>query len=275
MVKVTCVVDNTVQQGSRFWGEHGLSFWIETGHGSALFDTGGSESVFMHNLKLLQKQVSGAGALIVSHAHYDHTGSLEAICRQARLPLYASPDMFRPRFALLAGKYVPIGLSLTEERLSQLADLRLGRDPVEVIAGVWTSGEIGEREELEGGSPRLFVPDGDGWRPDRYQDDMSLVLETQAGLVLVCGCCHSGLLNTLAHVHQVFQRPVTTIAGGSHLISASAAQVQHVISVLRDRYDSPRLYLNHCTGEQAFVALAIAFGDLVHGCPAGATLTFD
>lgn len=275
MTKVTCVVDNAVQQGSRFWGEHGLSFWIETGHGSALFDTGRSETVFLHNLGLLRKQLSRASALILSHAHSDHTGSLEAVCRQVRLPLYASPDLFRPRFSLRDGRYQSIGLSLTKERLAEMADLRLSQAPVEVMPGMWTTGEIGNRNEPEGRSPRLFVPDGDGWRPDQYQDDMSLVIETPGGLVLVCGCCHAGLLNTLAHVRRMSQQPVSAILGGTHLLSANAAQLQHVIEVLRDTYGSPRLYLNHCTGEQAFVTLAAAFGDLVHGCPAGTALTFE
>lgn len=275
MTNITCIVDNSVQQGSRFWGEHGLSFWIETGHGSALFDTGGSETVLLHNLGLLKKQPCDASALILSHAHGDHTGSLEAVCRQVRLPLYANPDLFRPRFSLRDGKYTSIGLSLTREKLGEMTDLHLSQTPVEVMPGMWTTGEITDRSEPEGGSPRLFVPDGDGWRPDPYRDDMSLVIETMGGLVVVCGCCHAGLLNTLAHVRRTYQRPVSAVMGGTHLLSADAAAIQHVISMLRDSYGSPRLYLNHCTGEQAFVAMAAAFGNLVHGCPAGTTVTFE
>jgi 7,8-dihydropterin-6-yl-methyl-4-(beta-D-ribofuranosyl)aminobenzene 5'-phosphate synthase len=275
MTKITCVVDNTVQQGSRFWGEHGLSFWIETDHGSTLFDTGGGETVFLHNLGLLKKQLRDARALMLSHAHGDHTGALEAVYRQARLPLYANPDLFCPRFSLRDGTYTSIGLSLTRERLDEMTDLHLSQTPVEVMPGMWTTGEIMDRSEPEGGSPRLFVPDGDGWQPDRYRDDMSLVLETREGLVLVCGCCHAGLLNTLAHVRRTFHKPVLAILGGTHLVSADAAHIQRVIDVLRDTYGSPRLYLNHCTGEHAFVALAAAFGDLVHGCPAGKTVTFE
>jgi 7,8-dihydropterin-6-yl-methyl-4-(beta-D-ribofuranosyl)aminobenzene 5'-phosphate synthase len=224
---------------------------------------------------LLTKQVSHASALILSHAHNDHTGSLEALCRQIRLPLYASPDLFRPRFSLRDGRYTSIGLSLIKEQLGELTDLHLSQTQVEVMPGMWTTGEIRERPEPQGSSPRLFVPDGDGWRPDPYQDDMSLVVETQGGLVLVCGCCHAGLLNTLAHVRRMFQQPISAIVGGTHLLSANVVQLQHVTEVLRDTYGSPRLYLNHCTGEQAFVALAAAFGDLVHICPAGTVLAFE
>jgi 7,8-dihydropterin-6-yl-methyl-4-(beta-D-ribofuranosyl)aminobenzene 5'-phosphate synthase len=135
-------------------------------------------------------------------------------------------------------------------------------------------GEITDRPEPEGRSARHVVPTEDGWLPDPYRDDTSLVVETQ-GLTVVCGCCHAGLLNTLAHVHQVFQRPIATIMGGTHLVDADTAYPQHVIEVLRDTYGSPRLYLNHCTGERAYIALANAFGDQANPFSAGTTLALN
>jgi 7,8-dihydropterin-6-yl-methyl-4-(beta-D-ribofuranosyl)aminobenzene 5'-phosphate synthase len=218
----------------------------------------------------------GADALILSHAHYDHTGGLAAVLAQKPgLPLYASPDLFRPRYTLQAGEYKSIGLPLTQDQLTHLTDLRLSDAPVEVLPGLWTTGEIGERPEPEGRSSHLFVPEGDGWRPDPYRDDVSLVLETREGLVVICGCCHAGLLNTLAHVRRTFQRPIVAVMGGTHLMDADAAYLHHIVGELRDTYGSPRLYPNHCTGERAYVVLVNAFGDRVTPCPAGTILTFD
>jgi 7,8-dihydropterin-6-yl-methyl-4-(beta-D-ribofuranosyl)aminobenzene 5'-phosphate synthase len=73
----------------------------------------------------------------------------------------------------------------------------------------------------------------------------------------------------------VFQRPIAAIIGGTHLVDADTAYLQHVIEVLRDTYGSPRLYLNHCTGERAYITLANAFGDQVNPFPAGTTLTLS
>ncbi len=276
MKKITCVVDNSVQQGSPFWGEHGLAFCLEVDQVCVLFDTGHSEAVLTHNLGLLGKCLRDASALILSHAHIDHTGGLTTVLSQKPgLPLYASPDLFRPRFALRKDKYKSIGLPLSQEQLTQLADLRLSHAPVEVLPGLWTTGEIGGRPEPEGGSTRHFVPDGDGWQPDAYRDDISLVMETQEGLVVICGCCHAGLLNTLAHVRRTFQRPIIAVLGGVHLLNASKANLSHVVDVLHDTYGSLRFYLNHCTGERAYIALANAFGGRVNPCPVGMTLTFN
>jgi 7,8-dihydropterin-6-yl-methyl-4-(beta-D-ribofuranosyl)aminobenzene 5'-phosphate synthase len=276
MKKITCVVDNTVQHGSLYWGEHGVSFRIETDQGCFLFDTGRSESVLWHNLGMMGGCPRDAKALVLSHAHTDHTGALITILSQKPgLPLYGSPDLFRPRFALQGDNYKPIGLSVTQEELSQLADLRLSELPAEVLPGAWTSGEITERTEPEGRSSRHMVLIDGGWQPDAYRDDMSLVVETQDGLVVICGCCHAGLLNTLAHVQRTFQRPISAILGGTHLVEADEAHLKRVIDVLRDTYDTPRLYLNHCTGERAYVALASALGNQVSLCPVGTTLTFE
>jgi 7,8-dihydropterin-6-yl-methyl-4-(beta-D-ribofuranosyl)aminobenzene 5'-phosphate synthase len=273
MKKITCVVDDSAQYP--FQREHGLAFRIETDHGCVLFDTGRSESVLMHNLDLLGGHPRNVSAIVLSHAHNDHTGGLFAVLSQKPgLPLYASPDLFRPRFTHRQEVYRPVGLPQAREELARLADLRLSANPVEVVPGVWTTGEIAERPEPEGRSANHFVLEGESWRPDPYRDDTSLVLETRNGLVVVCGCCHAGLLNTLAQVRQTFQRPIIAVLGGTHLLDADEAYLEHVVGMLHNDYGSPRLHLNHCTGERAMIALANVFGDRVSPCPAGTTLTF-
>ena len=276
MKKIICVVDNAVKRSSRFWGEHGLSFWIDSGEKVVLFDSGQSGSVLIHNLDDLGLHSQEVVALTLSHAHYDHSGGLESIfADNPGLPLYANPDLFRPRFSLQDGDYVDIGMPYNRQQLTQLTDLHLSAEPLEVIPGLWTSGVITERNEQEGRSPHHFVPAGEGWQPDPYRDDMSMVIEAEEGLILVCGCCHAGLLNTMAHVRRVFQRPITVVMGGSHLVSADDDYLQHVIDVLREDYHPIRFYLNHCTGERAIIALSNAFGELVQPFPVGSQLVFD
>jgi 7,8-dihydropterin-6-yl-methyl-4-(beta-D-ribofuranosyl)aminobenzene 5'-phosphate synthase len=276
MVKIICLTENSARRGSHFWGEHGLSFLIETGQNLLLFDTGQTAPVLLHNLALLDRSLAQIDAVALSHAHNDHTGGLPVVLsHRPGLPVYANPDIGRPRYSRKAGRSRFIGSPLSVEALAQLADLRLSLAPAEIVAGVWTTGEIVARPEPEGRGESHVVPAGDGWQPDPYQDDMSLVVETPRGLVVVCGCCHAGLLNTLAHVTQAFQDPIIAVLGGTHLVSARGAALDRVVQVLAEQFGPLRLYPNHCSGEQAYVALVTAFGDRVQPCPAGTTVTFD
>jgi len=280
-MEITCVVDDAVCDHSSFWGEHGLAFLIEAKKGRVLFDTGQSGTVLLHNLELLGVEPKTINALAISHAHYDHTGGLSALLdcgsagdlRPTGIPLYAHPDLFRERFSRREGALESVGLSLTREELAQRLTLQLSAEPTEILSGVWTTGEITDRSEPEGRSAYHFVRGVEGWKPDPYRDDMALVLETDEGLVVLCGCCHAGLLNTLAHVRRTFGPHITAVAGGTHLLHADEAHLRRVIEVLRE-LGMPRLYLNHCTGLRAYVTLAQAFGERVAPCPAGTRLSF-
>jgi len=273
-MKITCLVDNAVQPHSAFWGEHGLAFLIESEGRRVLFDTGASGAVLLHNLGVMGITPESIPAVTLSHAHPDHTGGLPAFLgHRPGLPIYAHPDLLRERFTRREGRVEAKGLPLTPEVLRQRADLRLSAEPQMILSGIWTIGEVSERPEPEGRSPHHLVRQGDGWSPDPYQDDMALVLESSQGLVLVCGCCHAGLLNTLSHVRRTFGQEPVAVAGGMHLVNVNKTHMRRLVEVLQ-QLGPPALYPNHCTGQAAYVALAQAFGDRVAPCPAGTVLEF-
>jgi 7,8-dihydropterin-6-yl-methyl-4-(beta-D-ribofuranosyl)aminobenzene 5'-phosphate synthase len=279
MFTLRCLVDNNTLDAASYKTEFGVSFTIQTTAGRILFDTGLSGSVLVHNAVRMGIDLREMNALILSHAHYDHTGGLQAFMQysQPGLPLYTHPDIFRPRFSIKEGRTRSIGMPLTQKDLSKYFNLHMSAKALEVLPHTWTTGEITPRKEFLGSSPTCFIQREDGWQPDPYRDDMSLVLEGESGLVVVCGCCHAGLLNTLAQVQRMFNREITAIVGGAHLAYVEERTLQHAIEVIRTSFEGnvPDLFLNHCTGEHAIETLKQAFGGKVRPCPAGTVLVFD
>jgi 7,8-dihydropterin-6-yl-methyl-4-(beta-D-ribofuranosyl)aminobenzene 5'-phosphate synthase len=276
MNKIICVVDNSALKGTHLKTEHGLAFWIETEYGKALFDTGQTADVLSHNMSLLNLNAKDIDALAISHAHYDHTGGLEAVLPEnPNLAMYANADVFRQKFSLHDGKYDASGFEKSQEEIVRRVEVHLSDAPMEIFPNLWTSGEITKRVEPEGRSNSHYIRVGGKWQPDPYRDDMSLVLKTQDGLVLICGCCHAGLLNTLFHVERNFEGPIIAVLGGTHLMTADGKLLDHVINVLDERYSDILFYLNHCTGDTAIKTLANAFGERVNTFLAGAVVTFE
>ncbi len=272
-----CVVDNAVERSSALWGEHGVAFLISTKSGRVLFDTGQSSTVLLHNLNVLDVAPSTIDAVALSHAHYDHSGGLPALLEYLNpgTSLYANPDLFRERYSIRNGEPESVGIPLTRDDLTERMKLRLASDPQQIIPGVWTTGAIAERPEIEGASEHHLMREGDDLVRDAYLDDMALVLELDARVVLLCGCCHAGVLNTMAHVERAFERPIGVIAGGLHLTSASEKDLDRVCAALAGRPTLDRIYPNHCTGEAAFVTLTSELGfSKIEPCPAGSVVSF-
>jgi len=277
MNRITCVVNNTVIPDKGLKGEHGLALWIDTPHGYVLYDTGQSRSVLTHNLKKLGLDAADIDKIVLSHAHYDHTGGLEAVLsKNDRVTLYAHADIFTPRYAFRRGTYESIGIKADRDSLAGRVELNLSSLPVEIIPGLWTSGEIFERGEVEGRSNHHFIHVDDEWQPDPYRDDLSLILKVTKGLVLICGCCHAGLLNTILQVRRNFDEPIIAIIGGTHLGSMDGDTMAHIIDVLKGLFEEqPDYYLNHCSGENAVKVFREAFSGRVENFAVGAELTFD
>jgi 7,8-dihydropterin-6-yl-methyl-4-(beta-D-ribofuranosyl)aminobenzene 5'-phosphate synthase len=278
MFTIRCLIDDKTLDASVFIAEHGVAFAIETPTGRILFDTGQSGNGLVHNAAQFSLDLHQMDALALSHAHYDHTGGLGIFLQYSRpgLPLYAHPDLFRERYAIKNGQTKSISMRMSHDELSKHMIMNLSAEPSQILPGVWTTGEITPRAEFEGRSPHHYIQTDNVMLPDPYRDDMALILEAKSGLILLCGCCHAGLLNTLAHVRSVFDKEIAAIVGGAHLANVDAETLEYTITILRatSTREIPYLYLNHCTGERALVAFSQAFGQKIRSCPAGTVLMF-
>ena len=112
-------------------------------------------------------------------------------------------------------------------------------------------------------------------RPDPLEDDQSVFLDTTEGTVVLLGCAHSGIINTLRYIRQLTDNhPIQAVIGGMHLVGASSHRIERTIEELK-RIGVERLAPAHCTGMPATVALWNAFPGRCQACPVGTRFEFD
>ena len=273
---VTTLVENAVaQSGSALLGEHGLSFYIETGDRRILFDTGQNLAI-SNNARVLGIDLKQIDTVVLSHGHYDHSGGLQSILEcNKNFTLYGHPDVFSQKVKQTNGNYKYIGIPVEKDDVVNAGVLlKLSRKPVEIAPGVMTSGEIALENDFEDGEPMFFLKTDEQVMPDTLADDLALILETDKGLVVLLGCSHRGVINTLTQVARLKgSHKIHAILGGLHLGKASDDKLAKIIGHLRE-FELDMIGVGHCTGPRAFLALANEFEDRVSFNTVGSVFEF-
>lgn len=271
-IKITVLVENKAGKLGVF-AEHGLSFLIETGAEKILFDSG-QGFVLEHNLEQLKLSLDDVKTVLLSHGHYDHTGGLSTALSMMDNPtVYAHPDAVKPMFARHAnGSSRSIGMSKLNKEALTHSNWVQTREPVELPSGLRLTGAVPRLTAYEDvGGP--FYRDAVCTEPDPIEDDQAAFIETEHGSVVILGCAHSGIINTLQYIQSLTdKRPIHTVIGGMHLHSASKHRMEKTIEALR-AFDIQSLFPCHCTGFAAAAQLANEFPGRVHASPIGTVLS--
>lgn len=273
-VSITIIVDN--HAGDGLTSEHGLSMWIQTAGKTILFDTG-QGSAFEKNAKLLGIDLSKTDALVLSHGHHDHTGGIPIVLREApEVDVYCHPGVVRPRYAIRNGTAKAIQMPReSKAAMDTLSSKHLHwvQDPIILSDSIGITGHIPRKTDFEDtGGP--FYLDPEGKRPDLIDDDLTLWIRTDRGLVVCLGCCHAGLVNTIHHIRSISGTDrIHGIIGGLHLMNTNDRRIERTIDALRSF--SPNIIIPcHCTGDSALALLLNALGERVVPGAAGETYQF-
>lgn len=221
---------------------HGMACLVEGLERTVLFDTGGDGVILLDNMKALGKDPQAVDAVVISHAHWDHTGGLFVFLHQARpgievfVPKSVSA-LFREHVALLGAKPTVVDA------------------PLEILRGLHSTGEMGDAK----------LP------ADRREQ--ALVFAGEAGAVVLTGCAHPAIVEIVRQAHHLVPGPIDAVIGGFHLKDAEADVAARAIAGLKG-LGIRRIGPSHCTGDTHTEAFRRVWGDGLIDFDAGTTLGF-
>jgi 7,8-dihydropterin-6-yl-methyl-4-(beta-D-ribofuranosyl)aminobenzene 5'-phosphate synthase len=261
-LRVTTLTENSTTKSGTL-AEHGLSMLLEVDDLLVLLDTGQTDTA-VHNARLLGVDLSRVHHIVLSHGHQDHTGGLRSVlARMDGAWVYAHTEVWSPRYGVQDGeRHRYNGVPFVREQLESLgAAFELSDAPVAIAPGLITTGYVPRRNDFERLDANQKVRTPLGWKQDEIPDDQALLVKTPKGLVVLLGCAHSGIVNTLNRAREVAQEEgVFAVLGGTHLKAAGPEQMERTVEALR-QMDIRHIGVSHCTGLPAAARLAQEFGE--------------
>ena len=267
--------------------EHGFSSLVTVIHGDAsrrmLFDFGFSEHGAAFNADALDVDLSRVEQMALSHGHLDHVGGIRALVEKtgkSGLPLVLHPAAFRhPRYLKVSETRKYHFPAFTPEKASAAgASVIATETPYAMLENTALFlGQIPRVTPFEKGAPNLFCEIDGQVVQDPFDDDSAVVFNIRdRGLVVLSGCAHSGIVNTVAYARQVTGiEDVMAIMGGFHLSGQDTEQViQPTVDALK-RFDPTYIIPTHCTGRLAVGLIEKALPDCFILNMAGTRLTFS
>jgi 7,8-dihydropterin-6-yl-methyl-4-(beta-D-ribofuranosyl)aminobenzene 5'-phosphate synthase len=240
--------------------EHGFSLFIRTYRDkevkSMVFDGGFSPTGAVQNARKLGVDLKPVESFVLSHGHADHWGGLKGLMTatgRSSIPLVTHPDVFR-RFRYTQNRNEKYRMpQLTRSYIAKAGfDLRETREPSMVLQGnVLFLGEIERLTDFEGNSVNSFFKEKGLVKRDDFKDDSAIVMMVKGrGLVIISGCAHAGIINTIQYARKLTgENQVFAVMGGFHLTGKTRNQLKPLLEALR-QFNPRHIVPCHCTGRK-------------------------
>lgn len=247
--------------------EHGFSAVVtlttNTDSHSILFDFGFSEHGAAFNADALNIDLHNVEAMVLSHGHMDHFGGLESLLErigQENIELLLHPNAFRsPRYIKISEE-LKIGMPKLERERLTAAGITVVEsvEPRTLVDDTLLFlGEIPHKTEFEKGFPRMFFDDNGEEKWDPIEDDTAIVANLKdKGLVILSGCAHAGIVNTVNYAREVTGvDSIFAIMGGFHLTGADFEPVIEPTTEALKQFHPQYIIPTHCTGRKAVMRI--------------------
>ena len=252
-LKITTLIENNSDDLGQLLYEHGLSLYIETDGKNILFDTGESGD-FIKNAKSLNKSLDKLDYCIISHGHYDHSGGVEKLISEVdKFPQFiVGEEFFKPKYKTVdAPGYKFNGNSFDEEFIAKkhISLRKVKEDMIYLTDHIIVFHHFSRYTDYEKRNSRFYIKENAEYIPDNFDDEISLGIITEKGLVVIVGCSHVGIVNILKTISKRVNIPIYAVIGGTHLIEADEFRMQKTMDAFKEM-KIQLIAVSHCTGEE-------------------------
>jgi 7,8-dihydropterin-6-yl-methyl-4-(beta-D-ribofuranosyl)aminobenzene 5'-phosphate synthase len=276
-----------VAPGSSIHAEHGLAYFLESVVGektsTCMFDFGLDPVGVMNNIGILGLDVGKADAFSLSHGHFDHwMGAVEILKRNKEkisgsTPFFVGEEAFCRRYVIPPGTAEPVDIGKLNRKDIEDLGLRVVEveRPTEIIPGAYLTGKIDRVTPYEKGQPNLLVKRGDRAEPDDFRGEQALFFKIRGkGLVVLSGCAHSGIVNTIKQAQKASGvKEIHAVMGGVHLINENPDIIRRTVDEVK-AMQPDFIVPTHCTGFEAMVRFRNEMPDQFTLNTAGTRYTF-
>jgi len=262
-MKLTVLVDNNTLIDRYFYGEPGVSYYIEADGLKVLFDLGYSD-LFIRNAHKMSIDLFDLDYIVLSHGHLDHSWGLDPLLRMyteatlegfttKRPKLVAHPKALLPKWN---DEMPQSGSLIGANVLSAFFELQLNKEPQYLSEHLMFLGEIERTNDFEAQEPHGKMLENGIEKDDFLLDDSALSYKASGGLVIVTGCFHSGICNIVQQARKACgERRILDIIGGFHLMDPRKEQLLGTLEYMQ-ALNPEALHACHCTDLNSKIALS-------------------
>lgn len=281
LIRITILSDNYTIGILGLKAEHGFSALIEVGGKSFLYDTG-QLGIAADNALVLKKDLRKVSKIMLSHGHIDHTGGLKEVLTAISHPveIIAHKGIFDKKYSV-NGQMVKtfIGIPFRREYLEGAfgVSFKMHEKISEVDKGLWLTGKVPFTNKIEIVPGQFQLCDGNKMKKDLLDDDNTLVIKANKGLVVILGCGHRGVINILTYIKAKFKANIIAVIGGTHLHKCGYERLDFVKTKLRKilRQDKTKIFAPaHCTGMDICDSFSREFSDIIDYASSGKIFEF-
>jgi 7,8-dihydropterin-6-yl-methyl-4-(beta-D-ribofuranosyl)aminobenzene 5'-phosphate synthase len=258
-MEITVLLENTKPEGSNFSTENGLSLLLEINDEIILFDAGGPENSAIKNAEKMEIDLHIVDAVVISHAHDDHTGGLSNFMQiNHKAPIYLKKDVFNHYYVRNpeGDKYIGIPPGISDKYPERL---KFVEKTVKIAPGVFLVPQIKKTYPLPTSNKVLFTENKHEKVNDNFEHELFMVVQKDDSIIIFSGCGHNGIKNIVNTAVKLFPgKNIGAVIGGFHLQSGSRdyamAREEEIIEIanwLKSEVNG-NIYTGHCTGKRGF-----------------------